>query len=209
MKLALRSLAAIVALTSIGCGGSESPEPASQQAEPAPPGVSGQAPEATQGIPSVVTLAPAGGAPTAAPSEPALMDQLSLSFMPNALMVQAGQTVQFKNSETLAHNVHLTYVDNDSTLLTADMDPGASTHIVLDHEGGYDVTCDEHPGMRAFIYVTSAPYSAFAAVDGSFQILDVPNGIYTATVWSATDSLRSQRDVQISAPSTTLDLTRP
>jgi len=189
-----------------GCGGGETPPPEAEQVATQPEGVRGVAPAATQGIPSVVTLTPVGGAPAAPPAEPALLDQLSLSFMPNALLVHAGQTVEFKNSETLAHNVHVTFIDDESSVFMADMDPGASTHAVLEREGGYDVTCDVHPGMRAFVFVTSAPYATFAATDGTFVIPDVPVGTYTVAVWSATPGLRNQRQVDVSGSSTVLDL---
>jgi hypothetical protein len=191
----------------LACGGGEAPPPEADEPAALPEGVSGLAPGATQGIPSVVTLTPLGGAPAPPPAEPALLDQLSLSFMPNALMVLAGQTVVFKNSETLAHNVHVTFIDDESTTFIADMEPGASTQAVLDREGGYDVTCDVHPGMRAFLFVTSAPYATFAEVDGSFVIPDVPEGTYVATAWSATTGLRSERRIVVSGPSTALDLT--
>jgi len=200
------SLAVAFTATTLACGGGEAPPRETEQAPAQPEGVSGLAPAATQGIPSVVTLAPVGGTPAAPPAEPALLDQLSLSFMPNALMVRTGQTVEFKNSETLAHNVHVTFIDDESSVFIADMDPGGSTHTVLDREGGYDVTCDVHPGMRAFLFVTSAPYATFAAIDGTFTIPDVPDGTYTVAVWSATPDLRSERQIEVSGPATVLDL---
>jgi len=204
-RWSLSLVTAFMAATA-GCGGGETPPPEAEQVATQPEGVRGVAPAATQGIPSVVTLTPVGGAPAAPPAEPALLDQLSLSFMPNALLVHAGQTVEFKNSETLAHNVHVTFIDDESSVFMADMDPGASTHAVLEREGGYDVTCDVHPGMRAFVFVTSAPYATFAATDGTFVIPDVPVGTYTVAVWSATPGLRSQRQVEVSGSSTVLDL---
>jgi plastocyanin len=199
--LAITSVAAMIA-----CGGGDAPEPAAQEATQAPPGVSGRAPATAEGIPSVVTLEPEDEASVGPPSEPALIDQLGLTFMPTTLMVRSGQTVEFKNSETLAHNVHVAYVDNDSTVFLTDLEPGGTARVTLDREGGYDVTCDVHPGMRAFIYVTSAPYVAFAEDDGSFQMPDVPPGSYTASVWSAAPELRSRREVTVSGPSTVLDL---
>jgi plastocyanin len=208
MKAKRWSLALVMVLVAatLACGGGEAPPPEADQVPAQPEGVSGLAPAATQGIPSVVTLTPVGGPSPAPPAEPALLDQLSLSFMPNALMVHAGQTVQFKNSETLAHNVHVTFIDDESSVFMADMDPGATTHTVLEREGGYDVTCDVHPGMRAFLFVTSAPYATFAAIDGTFMIPDVPDGTYTVAVWSATPGLRSERQVDVSGTGTVLDL---
>jgi hypothetical protein len=98
-------------------------------------------------------------------------------------------------------------VANDSTVYLADMDPDDHRETTIDVEGAYDVTCDVHPGMRAILYVTSAPYAAFAEADGSFVIPDVPPGSYVAEVWSASPELRGERPIEVSGPSTELDLT--
>jgi len=199
-------LAMAFTAAALACGGADAPPPEAE-APAQPEGVGGLAPAATQGIPSVVTLTPVGGAVGApSPEDEAVIDQLSLSFMPNTLIVHPGETVRFTNSETLAHNVHLAFADNDSSVFIADMDPGGSAEIALEREGGYDVTCDVHPGMRAFVFVTSAPYATFAAIDGTFMIPDVPDGTYTVAVWNATPGLRSERHVDVSGRSTVLDL---
>jgi plastocyanin len=154
----------------------------------------------------VVTLRPSTGGPAAPPAEVAVLDQLGLAFTPSQLLVRLGQPAEVVNSESLAHNVHVTFADTDSTVLLADMNSGDRMELDLDQEGGYDVVCDVHPGMRAFIYVTSAPYAVFAAADGSFLIPDVPPGSYTVSVWSADVGARSERSVQVSGTSTELDL---
>ena len=104
--------------------------------------------------------------------------------------------------------MHLSLVDNDSTVYLADMDPADSIQIFLEIEGGYDVACDVHPGMRAFVFVTSSPYAAVADADGAFLIADVPPGSYTASVWSISADLRGERTVEVSGSSTELDLSR-
>jgi len=211
MKRGAALAASIVLAAAVGAcgGGSDTSEAPPQQEAPARQGVFGRAPAASGGVPSVVTLQPAEGGPAAPPPEAALLDQLGLAFTPTQLIVRSGQTIEFANSESIAHNVHVQFVDNDSTAYIADMDPADRTSIVLDREGGYDVTCDVHPGMRAFIFVTSAPYAAFADVDGGFAIPDVPPGSYLVSVWSSSADLRAQRTVDVSGPSTEVDLTSP
>jgi plastocyanin len=159
------------------------------------------------GIPSVVLLRPSGDGEAAPPSEPIVVDQLGLAFLPTQVLVRRGQTIRFVNSETLAHNVHVTSVADGSTVYMADMDPDDHRETTLDTEGAYDVTCDVHPGMRALVYVTSAPYAAFAEPDGSFSLPDVPPGSYVAQVWSASPGMRGERPIEVSGPSTELDLT--
>jgi plastocyanin len=185
------------------CGGEVGEQ--EEEVPPAPDGVFGFAPAVSQGVPSAVALQPSTGE-SAPPSEPAVLDQLGLAFGPMHLVVHVGQPLVFTNSESLVHNVNLTFVDNDSTVYLSDMDPGDRSQIFFEIEGGYDVTCDHHPGMSAFIFVTSAPYSAIADDDGAFSITGVPPGSYTASVWSASEALRSDRTVEISGSSTELDL---
>lgn len=195
MKLVATGALWLALITTSACGGGDAPQAPPEESTSLQQGVIGRAPATSLGIPSVVTLTPTPGAATVAPTEPALMDQLGLAFTPTQLLVHTGQVIEFVNSESLAHNVHVTFIDGDSTVFLADMDPADRREVVLDREGGYDVTCDVHPGMRAFIFVTSAPYAALAEPDGSFQILDVPPGSYVAEVWSASPELR------VSAPS--------
>lgn len=204
------SIALLVTVTALAsaCGGDEAPEPSTQDAaSTTPQGVWGRAPAAVAGIPSVVFLRPSNGEQATPPSDTAVLDQLGLAFLPTQLLVRAGQTIEFVNSETLSHNVHVTSVANDSTVYLADMDPDDHRDLTLDTEGAYDVTCDVHPGMRALIYVTSAPYAAFAEMDGSYRIPNVPQGSYAAEVWSASPDLRTGRALQVTGNSTELDLT--
>ena len=195
----------LLAGLSWACG--EAPEPPVQEAPPAQDGVSGRAPATAQGTPAVVSLRPSSGGLAAAPSEAALMDQLGLAFTPRQLLVRVGQQIDVVNSESLPHNVHVSFIDNDSTVFIADMGPTERTQIVLSQEGGYDVVCDVHPGMRAFIYVTSGTHAGFADPEGLFLIPDVPPGSYTASVWSASAELRGERTIEVSGPRTELDLT--
>ena len=195
---------AVLLLAAAGCSDASEEAPV-QEAPPRAEGVYGTAPAATGGTPSVITLRPAsgsaGGAAPAWTSDPR-MDQLGLAFAPTQLLVRTGETVTFTNSETIAHNVTVAFSDNDSTVLAADTDPGGRVELLLDREGGYEVTCDEHPGMRAVIHVTSAPYAVFANVNGNYRIEDVPPGSYLLSVWSVDPARRSERTIEVTGPST-------
>lgn len=197
----------LAAATTVACGGAESPDAQTLETPEPPEGITGRAPAAYQGVPSVVILSTVGSGTSEPPSEVVVMDQLGLAFTPAQLIVRAGQTVRFVNSESLAHNVNVRLMANDSSVYLADMDPGDSTEIVLVEEGGYDVTCDVHPGMRAFVYVTSSPFAAFAEDDGTFLITGVPSGAYTASVWTVPSGLGAGRSVEVTGASTRLDLT--
>lgn len=205
----LRSLVALAAIAGAAvfgaCGDSEPPPPPEA---PAPQGVYGTAPAALQGTPSVISLDPAGSAGAAAggADEQPTIDQLGLVFTPTTLIARVGEPVLFTNSETIVHNVHLWFADNDSTVFDVETDPGASAEFVFDRPGGYDVTCDHHPGMRAFVYVTDAARSVFADNAGSFSIPDVPPGEYTLSLWSVDPTLRTEQQIRVEGPSTEVTL---
>jgi hypothetical protein len=130
------------------------------------------------------------------------MDQLGLAFTPQLLMVRTGETVTFTNSETIAHNVHVAFLDDGSVVLEYNTDPEASVDLLMEREGGYEVTCELHPGMRAFIYVTSAPHAVFASQNGNYRLEGVPTGAYDLSSWSVDPTLRSERALDVTGPST-------
>jgi plastocyanin len=197
-----RRLAPALFLLAVGCGDA-APETSTDDVPEAPAveGVHGTAPSAVGGTPSVIVLRPAAPAPRPEREAPRI-DQLGLSFIPTSLIVRVGEPVRFTNSETINHNVHLQFTDTDSTVLNVETDPGAQAEFVFDREGGYDVLCDHHPGMRAFIYASTSPYTVFADQAGSFQMTDVPPGSYTAALWSVDEGLRTERPIEVSGAST-------
>jgi plastocyanin len=178
----------------VGCSDRE---PETPPPEPAPTeGVYGQAPAAVGGVPSVIILET--GAPTqVVPDRHPVMDQLGLQFSPRHLVASVGAAVTFTNSESIAHNVTVSSVASDSTVLDADTPPSGSVDFVFEAEGGYDVTCGTHPGMTAFIYATESPYAVFAEADGTFHVSGVPSGEYTLRVWSLEEGARSERTVEV------------
>ena len=207
-----KQLVLVLMASALACGAPEADVPPPEAATPL--GVYGLAPAAFAGTPSVITLEPVAASEGAAAeggplAEPPRIDQLGLVFTPTTLIARVGEPVVFTNSETLVHNVHLWFADNDSTVFDVETDPGARTEFIFDRAGGYDVTCDHHPGMRAFIYVTDAPHAVFAETAGDFLIPEVPPGLYTLSLWSVNPELRSLREIEVIGPSTEVSLVAP
>ena len=177
-----------------GCGQSETERPAVEIDR-----VVGQAPSAVRGVPSVILFEPEE-APVAPPTlVPAVMDQVGMAFDPLVLVVPPGQTVEFRNSEDVAHNVRITRMATDSVLFNVSTEQGAPYRHTLDQFGGYDVLCDIHPGMWASILVDAAPYHVVAGNDGSFVIEGLPPGAYSLRVWSKDVALRTERRVVVTS----------
>ena len=171
----------------------------------------GVAPKAVGGIPSVVTLTGvAGMEESEATGEPPVMDQFGLSFSPRQMFVPVGAVVVFTNSEAaLTHNVHIRSVDADSTILNADATPGETLEVVLSEQGGYDVLCDMHPGMTAFVFATESPYAVFADAGGFFHLSAVPEGEYVLRVWSVDPTRRTAQSVSVGPGATEVTLEPP
>ena len=90
-------------------------------------------------------------------------------------------------------------------VLNVDTDPTESAQYTFDESGGYDVRCDVHPGMTAFVFASPTPYTVFANLDGEFTLSGVPPGSYTLTVWSTDEALNSERTVEVGEGRTELD----
>lgn len=198
--------AAVWALAACG----SPPEPASPPPETTPR-LSGTAPPATGGYPSVIMLAPevlpGFLIDTPIPEEPALMDQYGTAFHPKLLVVHPGQPVDFKNGEDVLHNVHVIDAETRETEFNVGTPVvGAYRHVFV-REGAYDVSCSIHPSMAAFVIVTAAPFVAVADSQGSFELEAIPEGTYDVRVWNLGPERRSERKVAIDAATKSLTLT--
>lgn len=132
---------------------------------------------------ALIVLEPQGAAELPIKAEPAIMDQAGYEFLPAFLLAQAGQSVQFRNSEDVLHNVRVTEISSQKPVFNvATVAFGKYEHKFA--PGYFAVTCDIHTTMRASILVTASPYAATTAEDGSFTISNVRPGPYNLTVYA-------------------------
>ncbi|MEM7414265.1 MAG: hypothetical protein AAF389_02140 [Gemmatimonadota bacterium] len=208
MRLQLSSrlplLAVAAALTA--CAG-EGDVDVGQAEAPLPEGVYGQAPAAQSGVRSVVLLWPADLSAAPAPArETPLIDQFGLVFSPERLIVSPGETMSFANSESaLSHNVQVWPVGAEIPILDSDALPEDVIDFVLE-PGGYDILCDEHPGMRAFVFATDAPWAVFAEEDGAFELGVVPEGPYRIGTWTIDEGFSEPIEIDVTSVRTGVDL---
>ena len=74
-----------------------------------------------------------------------------LQFTPNTTTVKVGQTVLWKNTGTVLHNITF----GTSCLSDGAFQPGGTWSIKFSTAGSYDYQCTIHPGMTAKLTVTS------------------------------------------------------
>jgi plastocyanin len=203
-----RWLLTIPLLAALNCGSRPESTPR-DSIPPAPqPTTSGAGVEVTGTLASsvappaaLIVLDPKDGAEVPAKAEPAIMDQSGYMFLPGFLVAQAGQKVQFHNSEDVLHNVRVTEASQQKSVFNiATVAFGSYEHTF--EQGYYTVTCDIHPTMRASILVTTTPYTATTGTDGAFAIRNVRPGTYNLTVYAGTDPVI--RAIEVKAGKTDL-----
>ena len=202
-----RGLVAAVAIVAL-CSGCSSQSlstesvPSSEPAAPTPaidvsgPGtVTGSVPVARGGFPSVVILESQAAQEFAPQRGLPVMDQVSLSFIPELLLVRTGQPAEFRNSDDVLHNVRVREEATKAPSFNVAIPTGQVYAHTFPRDGFYDVGCDIHPGMSAQIVATSTPYATTTDAEGNFVLRDVLPGSYTVTVYAGADRIDQPLEV--------------
>ncbi|SEA20368.1 carboxypeptidase regulatory-like domain-containing protein [Variovorax sp. YR216] len=123
--------------------------------------------------------APAEAAPAA--MQKVEVDQKGCSFVPRVVVVPAGGTVDFLNSDRLLHNIHATPKTNVSFNRTQPM--GRTIPITFAQPEIVRINCDLHSWMTAWVVVAAHRFYAVTGPDGGFSFDDLPPGQYRLQVW--------------------------
>jgi plastocyanin len=178
------------------------PEPAAVS----PPGmgsVSGKAPAAVNGVPSVVILTPKSAKQFAAPAETPVMDQVTLTFTPQVLFVRTGVPSEFRNSDDVLHNVRVREEATKEGVFNVAIPTGGAYQHTFARDGFYDVGCDIHPGMSAQVISTSTPFATMADAAGNYFFDGVEPGAYALTIYYGAE--KSERDVEVTGSKTEIE----
>ena len=109
------------------------------------------------------------------------MDQQGCEFIPRVVIVQAGGTVDFLNSDRLLHNIHATPKLNVSFNRTQ---PKSRTiPVTFSRPEIVRINCDLHSWMIAWVVVAAHPYYAITDANGQFSFDNLPPGQYKLNVW--------------------------
>lgn len=130
-----------------------------------------------------LTNPPAGGK-WENPESKVEMDQKSCVFVPRVVIVPAGGTVEFLNSDRLLHNLHSVARDNPSFNRT--QPKGRVIPMAFPKPEIVRINCDLHSWMRGWVVVADHPYYALSNEAGQFTLSNVPAGTYTLSLWHET-----------------------
>ena len=134
---------------------------------------------------SVVYVDTISGKTFPAPAQHPVIDQKSLVFQPHVTAVQVGTTVDFLNSDSVAHNVFWTSIGGNKKLghNLGTWPKGERKSFKFDTPGAVPILCNVHPEMSAYLVVVPTPYFATSDQAGSYKIENVPDGNYTVIAW--------------------------
>ena len=136
---------------------------------------------------SVVYVDTIQGKTFPAPTEHPVMDQKGLLFQPHIMVVQAGTTVDFLNSDKVAHNVFWPSVMQGSKKLPGKnlgtWPQGEKRPFKFDQPGVASLLCNVHPEMSGYIVVSPTPYFAKTDKTGAYKVENVPDGQYNVVAW--------------------------
>jgi len=134
---------------------------------------------------SVVYVDTISGKTFPAPTQHPVVDQRGLVFQPHVTAVQVGTTVDFLNSDSVAHNVFWTSIGGNKKLShnLGTWPKGEKKSFKFDSPGAVPILCNVHPEMSAYLVVVPTPYFATSDQTGNYKIENVPDGNYTVIAW--------------------------
>ncbi|WP_437202675.1 hypothetical protein [Planctomicrobium sp. SH664] len=124
------------------------------------------------------------GAVSSAVESHAELDQHGCVYEPHAQIMRTGSTIRLKNSDSVAHNVHITgrAASFNQTVKAGDKE-GLEFTFAVPEALPAKVSCDFHAWMTAWILPVDHNWAALTNEQGEFEIADLPEGDLEFIVW--------------------------
>ena len=129
------------------------------------------------------------------------------TFIPHVLAITKGSAVEFPNDDPIFHNVFS--LSSAATFDLRRYPQGQSRTRTFPKAGIVKVYCNIHSHMSATIIVMDNPYFTIPALDGGFELKQVPPGEYTLVGWHERAGERRSVVKVERGKATTVDLTLP
>ena len=117
-----------------------------------------------------------------APKNPVTLDQKGCQYVPHVMGIMVGQTYRILNSDGILHNVHTLPKVNKSFNRAMPATLKEAT-TVFDKPEVFQIKCDVHPWMSAYVGVFTHPFFSVTNTDGKFTISGLDAGTYEITAW--------------------------
>lgn len=117
------------------------------------------------------------------PKTPVTLDQKGCLYVPHVMGIMVGQAYRILNSDGILHNIHTLPKINPSfnRAMPATLKEASTTFGKP--EGVFNIKCDVHPWMSAYMAVFTHPFFSTTATDGKFTIAGLDAGTYEITAW--------------------------
>lgn len=129
------------------------------------------------------------------------------TFLPHVLAITRGSTVDFPNDDPIFHNVFS--LSSAATFDLRRYPRGQSRSQAFPKAGIVKVYCNIHSHMSATILVMDNPYFTIPALDGTYELPNVPPGDYTLIGWHERVGERRSAVHMERGRTTTIDLALP
>lgn len=133
------------------------------------------------GVANVVLTIEVAGAEKKVPTEPVELDQKGCHFTPHVVVLQAGGTLRFANSDDTNHNIHIYPKKNEA--FNTNVAAGGNLDKKFDKAEVIETKCDIHTWMKSYVVVTDASHFSVSAADGGYKINGLPVGEYEISWW--------------------------
>lgn len=115
------------------------------------------------------------------PTEVVTLDQHGCHYVPHAITLQVGQTLNMKNSDMTGHNIHV-WAEKNSPVNASEVGPMEIPHKFDKEEMPMRISCEVHKWMQAWAGVFTHPFHTVSKKGGEF-VIKVPAGKYEVTAW--------------------------
>jgi plastocyanin len=118
-----------------------------------------------------------------APTTPVTLDQKGCQYLPHAQGIMVGQPYRILNSDGILHNVHSLPKVNPQFNKPMPPTMKETTTTFTKPEPIFQIKCDVHPWMTAYIGVFTHPFFSTTGKDGKFSIAGLDAGTYEITAY--------------------------
>jgi plastocyanin len=125
----------------------------------------------------------AAGKTYPAPKTPVTLDQHGCQYVPHVMGIMVGQPYRILNSDGILHNIHTLPKINPAFNRGQPATVKEMTTTFAKPEAIFNVKCDVHPWMNAYIGVFTNPFYSVTGSDGKFTIAGLDAGTYEITAW--------------------------
>ena len=117
------------------------------------------------------------------PTTPVVVDQNGCMYAPHVMGIMVGQTYRILNSDGILHNIHTLPKINAAFNRGQPATVKEMTTTFPKPETVFQIKCDVHPWMQAYMAVFTHPFYSVTKTDGKFTISGLDPGTYEITAW--------------------------